>query len=176
MTSTEKLSYPIGRYDFAAPVDDRQREDAIEDLADLPRALAAAVDGLTDAQLDTPYRPGGWTVRQLVHHVADSHLNGYMRLKWALTEDEPTIKPYDQDRWVDLPDASLPIDVALRLLDSVHRRWDEIWRSLDPSQLDRAFLHPEYGRIVVQKMADWYAWHARHHVAHVTALRQRESW
>lgn len=176
MTTPETLSYPVGRYDFDLPADPGRHETAVRTLAELPRTLSTAVSGLTEEQLDTPYRPGGWTVRQLVHHVADSHLNALLRCKWALTEDEPAVKTYDQERWAELPDTALPVGVSLRMLDAVHRRWDALWRALDDAALERAFRHPDHGRLTLRKMADWYAWHSRHHVAHVTALREREGW
>lgn len=138
--------------------------------------MRAAVQGLTDAQLDTPYRPGGWTVRQLVHHVADSHVNGYIRLKLALTEENPTIKPYEQDRWAELPDSRLPIETSLTLLGSVHERWSTLWTSVTDADLSRTFQHPELGPLTLDTHLQIYGWHSRHHVAHITALRQRERW
>ena len=136
-----------------------------------------AVAGLSDAQLDTPYRPGGWTVRQLVHHVADSHMNGFIRAKLALTEDEPTIKPYDQDRWVELADSQMPVDVSLQLLDAVHARWSALYRSLEPEQHARTFFHPETNAaFTLDQHLHLYAWHSRHHVAHIMSLRRRERW
>ena len=170
------LSYPVGRFDPAAPVTPAMRGLAIEEVAQLPSRLRAAVDGLSSAQLDTPYRPGGWTVRQVVHHVADSHANGYIRMKLGLTEDTPTIKPYDQDEWAGLPDMGLPIDVSLAILDGVHSRWATLWRALGPEQFRRAFRHPEIGIVTVDTHPQLYAWHSRHHVAHVTSLRRREGW
>ena len=136
--------------------------------------MRAAVTGLSEPQLDLAYRPGGWTVRQLVHHVADSHMNGYIRLKLAVTEDEPTIKPYDQDQWVRLPDSRLPLDVSLGILDGVHTRWSVLWRALDAGQFARMFRHPELGIVSLDHHLQLYAWHSRHHVAHITALRQRQ--
>ncbi len=136
-----------------------------------------AVAGLSDHQLDTPYRPGGWTVRQLVHHVADSHMNGLIRVKLALTEDEPTIKPYDQDRWVELADSDLPVDVSLQLLDAVHARWSALYRTLEPEQFSRTFFHPETSAVsTLDQHLQLYAWHSRHHVAHIMNLRRRERW
>ncbi len=176
MTMTVDLSYPVGRFDRTATWTTDSRRAAVEDIAALPSRMRAAVSGLTDAQLDTPYRPGGWTVRQLVHHVADSHMNGYIRLKLALTEDNPTIKPYDQDAWAALPDSSLPIALSLSILDAVHERWTVLWRATTPAQFARTFTHPELGPLTLETHLHLYAWHSRHHVAHVTGLRQRERW
>lgn len=170
------LRYPVGRFDPAAPVTSDMREPAIAAIAELPARMRAAVAGLADAQLDTPYRPGGWTVRQLVHHVADSHMNGYIRTKLALTEHEPTIKPYDQDAWAPLPDSRLPIDISLGVLDGVHARWTAVWRSLTPAHFARIFHHPEIGTVSLDLQLQHYAWHCRHHVAHITSLREREGW
>jgi len=139
--------------------------------------LRAAVAGLDNRQLDTPYRPGGWTVRQVVHHVADSHMNGLIRTKLALTESAPTIKPYDENAWAQLADARLPIDVSLPIIDGVHTRWVTVLRSLSPEQLQRTFVHPEHGRaMTIAYQVQHYAWHCRHHVGHITALRKREGW
>jgi hypothetical protein len=168
------LSYPIGKFDPLAPITAAMRAPAIDAIAELPARLRRAVDGLTEAQLDRPYRPGGWTVRQLVHHIADSHMNGYIRLKLAITEDFPTVKTYEQDDWVRLPDSRLPIDVSLAILDGVHTRWSTVWRSLAADQFARPFKHPEVGTLSVDGHLQLYAWHSKHHVAHITALRERE--
>jgi hypothetical protein len=173
---TEELSFPIGKFDRHAPVTPGMRGPAIEAIAALPQQMRAAVSGLTDTQLEAPYRPGGWTVRQVVHHVADSHMNGFIRAKLALTEDNPTIKPYDQDGWSTLADMQLPIAVSLGLLDGIHLRWTTIWRSLAPEQFARTFNHPELGPLTLDTHLQLYAWHSRHHVAHVTSLRQRQGW
>jgi hypothetical protein len=170
------LSYPIGRFDRQARMTAGTQKAAIDAIAALPERMRAAVEGLTDPQLDTEYRPGGWTVRQLVHHVADSHMNGYIRMKLALTEDHPTIKVYDQDAWAGLPDARLPIDVSLTLLEALHARWSTVLRALHPHQFARTFNHPELGPLTVDTHVHLYAWHSKHHVAHVTALRLREHW
>ena len=176
MTMTVDLSYPVGRFDKTATWTPQSRARAIEDIAALPAKMREAVATLSDAQLDTPYRPGGWTVRQLVHHVADSHMNGYIRLKLALTEDVPTIKPYEQDKWASLSDSRLPIAPSLAILDSVHLRWDVLWRATTNEQFARTFRHPDLGELTVETHLHLYAWHSRHHVAHVTGLRERESW
>ena len=176
MTMTVDLSFPVGRFDRTATWTADSRRSAIEDIAALPAKMRQAVAGLSEAQLDTPYRPGGWTVRQLVHHVADSHMNGYIRLKLALTEDNPTIKPYEQDGWAALPDSRLPISISLSILDAVHERWSVLWRAVTEEQFRRTFTHPELGRLTVETHAHLYGWHSCHHVAHITALRQREGW
>ncbi len=173
---TEALSYPIGRFDRTAAFTSSTRAVAIDVFAGLPVHLRRAVTGLTETQLDTPYRPDGWSVRQLVHHVADSHMNGYIRLKLAITEDTPTIKPYDQDHWATLPDSALPVEVSLGLIEALHARWVAIWRSLEPEQFSRTFIHPELGLLTVDTHLHLYAWHSRHHVAHVTNLRARNGW
>jgi hypothetical protein len=176
MTMTVDLSYPVGRFDRTATWTPESRRAAIEDIAALPVNIRAAVAALDEAQLDTPYRPGGWTVRQLVHHIADSHMNGYMRLKLALTEETPTIKPYEQDAWAMLPDSRLPIAVSLSILDLVHERWSVLWRAMTDAQFQRTFRHPELGVLTVETHLHLYAWHSRHHVAHITGLRQRQGW
>ena len=169
--------YPIGKFTPPQQVTPAMRAQAINAIAEAPAHLRAAVKGLTDSQLDTPYREGGWTVRQVVHHVPDSHLNAYVRLKLALTESEPTIKPYDEARWAELADAKLPIDVSLTLLDSVHERWITLWRSLKPEQFARTVRHPEHpGQLTVDWLLFQYAWHGQHHTAHITQLRKAENW
>jgi len=175
---TPDLRYPIGQFDYAAPISASQRAAHIADIEALPRLLRAAVAGLNDRQLDTPYRPGGWTVRQLVHHIADSHLNGYARPRFALTEDNPTIKPYLEAKWAELADAkSLPIEPSLHILDGVHERWSALLRSLNDADFSRTIVHPEHGRTLsIDVLAGSYAWHGRHHVRHITALREREGW
>ncbi len=173
---TDALSYPLGRFDITAPIADGMRASAIDTIARLPAHIGAALDHLTSAQIDTPYRPGGWTVRQLVHHVADSHMNAFIRLKLGLTENSPTIKPYDQNAWAMLADARLPIDVSLDLIDALHARWTAVWRSMEPSAFSRTLMHPELGALTLDRHLQLYAWHSRHHVAHITALRAREHW
>ncbi|MGH7663258.1 MAG: YfiT family bacillithiol transferase [Gemmatimonadaceae bacterium] len=172
------LRYPIGKADIRRDVSGAQRAEWIEDIANTPAALRDAVQGLTPDQLATPYRPGGWTVQQVVHHLPDSHLNAYTRFKLALTEDEPTIKPYDEAKWAELPDSvDTPVDVSLTLLDALHARWVTLLRSLGPTELKRGFRHPEHGRVLtLEETLSLYSWHGRHHVAHITALREREGW
>jgi hypothetical protein len=150
---------------------------ALADIEQLPARLRAAVAGLDDRQLDTPYRVDGWTVRQVVHHLADSHINALVRLKLALTESHPTIKPYDENAWAVLPDVRMPIAVSLAILDGVHARMVIILRSLTPEQIQRTFMHPEHGKVMtVSYLVQNYAWHGRHHVAHITSLRTRQGW
>jgi uncharacterized damage-inducible protein DinB len=171
------LRYPIGRFNLNGAVTDEQVRQAVDEIAAAPAKLRAAVEGLSAEQLDTPYRPGGWTVRQVVHHVPDSHLNSYCRFKLALTEEEPTIKPYREDRWAELEDSrAMPIEVSLALLESLHARWVALLKSLAPSDFERTFRHPELGVVTLAKNVCLYGWHGRHHVAHITSLRKRTGW
>ena len=171
------LRYPIGKFSYDGQLTEDQKRAFLDDIAQAPKTLRAAVQGLTEAQLDTPYRPGGWTVRQVVHHVPDSHLNSYVRFKLALTEDEPTIKPYAEDRWAELADTkATPVEVSLTMLDSLHDRWVRLLRSLTPKEWTRTFRHPDLGAMTLEKTLALYAWHGRHHVAHITALRERSGW
>jgi hypothetical protein len=174
--ATADLRYPIGEFTLPASITTATRAEAIEAIAALPGWMRAAVRGLSESQLDTPYRPGGWTVRQVVHHVPDSHLNAYIRLKLAITEDNPTIKPYDQEAFAKLADQRLSIDVSLSMLDALHTRWTTVLHSLTPTQFARPLVHPEIGPITVDYLVHQYSWHSRHHVAHITGLRQREGW
>lgn len=173
---TDILRYPIGPWQAPSSISLEWRARHLEQLAALPAELAAAVSGLTDEQLATPYRPGGWTVRQVVHHVADSHLNGYLRHKFALTEDRPTIKPYDENAWAALPDTHLDVEVSLRLIAALHTRWHLLLRALPSEAFQRRYRHPEAGEMTLDVSLANYAWHGRHHVAHITSLRSREGW
>ena len=174
---TSDPRYPIGKFHYDGPPLDEQKQAFIGDIANTPAGLRAAVEGLSPQQLDTPYREGGWTVRQVVHHVPDSHMNAYIRYKLALSEDEPTIKPYAEDRWAELADSkTTPIEVSLALLENVHDRWVRILRSLKSEEWKRQFLHPEMGAVSLEKSLALYSWHGRHHVAHVTELRKRMGW
>ncbi len=173
----EDLRYPIGR--FTAPPDVTPAHVAswIDDIARLPADLRRVVAPLTPAQLDTPYRPGGWRVRQVVHHLVDSHVNSFIRFKWALTEDRPTIKPYFEDRWAELADTrETPVETSLTLLDALHERWVNLLRALGPAELHREFVHPESGVVRLDVNIGIYAWHGRHHLAHITRLARREGW
>jgi uncharacterized damage-inducible protein DinB len=165
----ENLRYPTGRFHARAHLSATEIERLIDDLATLPGDVRAAVSSLSDEQLDTPYRPQGWTVRQVVHHLPDSHMNGYIRFKLALTEEEPTIKGYDEAAWAELPDGRGPdIELSLRLIEAVHQRWTVLLRSLDPSHLARTLRHPKSGVVTLERMLQLYVWHGRHHLAHVT--------
>jgi hypothetical protein len=171
------LRYPIGKFHFDSPSTEDQKQKYLDDIAHAPANLRAAVKGLSEQQLGTPYRPEGWTVRQVAHHVPDSHLNAYIRFKLALTEQEPTIRPYAEDRWAQLPDTrATPVEVSLALLDSLHDRWLRLLRALNPDEWKRTFRHPELGLMSLEKNLALYAWHGRHHVAHITALRDRSGW
>ena len=172
----ERLRYPIGRFQLDPPVTAAKRAQWIDTIAALPANLRAAVAGLDDAQLDTAYRDGGWTVRQVVHHVADSHMNAYVRLKLALTEDAPAIKGYEEQLWAELPDSGLPVHVSLALIDALHQRWITLLRSMRDEAFARVWIHPEHGHRDLDFLLQLYAWHSRHHVAHVTTLRQRRGW
>ncbi len=170
------LRFPIGEFvrDFEASPEARRSR--IEVVRELPARLAEAVRGLSDAQLDTEYRPGGWTVRQTVHHVADSHANALIRMKLALTEEEPTIKPYDEARWAELEDARLPVAVSLNMIDAIHVRWAALLGSMSDEQFNRRFIHPESGEWTLEGALAQYAWHSLHHTAHMTGLRARQGW
>jgi len=169
--------YPVGKFEMPVEVNARRRREAIDSLAAAPASLRAAVIGLDDAQLDTPYREGGWTVRQVVHHVPDSHLNAYVRLKLALTEEKPAIRTYHEERWAELADSkTTPIEVSQTLLDSVHSRWDRLWRSLKTEDFARLLVHPDYGDRSVDWLLFLYEWHGRHHAAHITELRKQKGW
>lgn len=175
------LRYPIGKFEWIPPENDEQmakrRVHSIDVLAKLPGNLAAAVQGLTAKQLDTPYRPEGWTVRQLVHHVPDSHLNAYIRFKLAMTEFEPVIKTYKEDLWAKLPDSEqTPVQTSLGLLDALHERWVTLLHSMTAEDFARTLRHPEQGVLSLDRMLALYAWHSAHHTAHITSLRERAGW
>lgn len=177
-SSPEDLRFPIGRFTHHGPLSPARRLDCIARIEAAPAAIRHAAAGLGPAQLDTPYRDGGWTVRQVVHHVPDSHLNAYTRFRLALTEPTPTIRPYHEDRWAELEDARhAPIDLSLALLDALHRRWVLLLRSLEPADWERRYLHPEHGREwALDEVLAMYAWHGEHHAAHITRLRERKGW
>lgn len=173
-----ELQYPIGKFNFPkAPITDAERKQAIEVIAELPVRVRAAIAGLTAKQLDTPYRSGGWTLRQVVHHLADSHMNAFVRFKLALTENEPTIKPYAEAAWAETYEANTaPIDPSLHILDGMHERWALLLSSMKPADFAKQFRHPERGLMTLDITTAMYAWHCKHHVAHITGLRQRMSW
>ena len=171
------LRYPIGKFDWSADVDTALRPQRIAEIAAAGGRFREAVRGLDQEQLDTPYRPEGWTVRQVVHHVPDSHMNCFIRFRLALTEDEPTIKPYDEVKWAELYDSrTAPVEVSLQLLESLHSRWVTMMEGMSGSDFARAFRHPEVGLLRLDTALAGYAWHCRHHAAHITALRQRMDW
>jgi uncharacterized damage-inducible protein DinB len=173
----DDLRFPVGKFRYEGPSTDDKKKDLLKQIAQTPAQLRAAIQGLSNSQLDTPYRPEGWTVREVVHHVPDSHLNSYVRFKLALTEDEPTIKPYAEDRWAKLADTKeTPVEVSLTLLDSLHDRWVRLLRSLTAEDWKRKLRHPERGTMTLEENLALYAWHGRHHVAHITELRKRMSW
>ena len=169
--------YPIGKFQPSDHIDDKMRSECIQRIADTPAEVNKAVQGLTDKQLDTPYREGGWTVRQVVHHLPDSHINSYVRFRLALTESEPTIKPYEERMWAELFDArTAPIALSLHLLEALHERWVVLLRSLKSADFSRTFRHPENGVRNLDWLLQLYAWHGRHHVAHITSLREKMKW
>ena len=171
------LRYPIGRAELPPTLSPAQRADSIDAIAAAPARLRAAVRDLTDAQLDTPYRPGGWTVRQVVHHVPDSHANAYIRFKLALTEESPLIKPYDEAAWARLADSSTtPIATSLVMLEMLHDRWVRLLRAMSPADFSRTLQHPERGTLTLDQNLAMYAWHGRHHVAHILSLAERNGW
>lgn len=171
------LRYPIGKFKMESNLTDTQRQQYIAHIAETPAKLRAAVARLSDQQLDTPYRPGGWTVRQVVHHLPESHMNAYVRFKLTLTEEQPTIKPYDQEKWAQMEDArTAPIEMSLTLMDALHQRWALVLRALKAADLARTFRHPEMGVLNLDAYLGLYSWHGRHHVAHITSLRERMGW
>lgn len=177
MSDDETLRYPIGRFTWPKDAGPEKRAAWLATLETAPSRLREAVSGLNDAQLDTPYRPGGWTVRQVVHHLPDSHMNSYVRFRLALTEDTPTIRGYEEQLWAELPDAkSGPLELSLVLLDALHERWVALLKMLTGEQYDRTFRHPDLGEIPLRNNLALYAWHSDHHIAHITRQREREGW
>jgi len=171
------LRYPIGPFAWTGPNTEQQRRDLIARIETAPARLRAAVAGLTPERLETPFRPDGWTVRQVVHHVPDSHINSYMRFRLALTEDTPAVKGYDEALWAELHDArTAPLEWSLVLLEMLHQRWVLLLRSLNPADFGRSFTHPELGPVSLDRNLALYAWHGDHHIAHITGLRQRNGW
>ncbi len=177
MPTLDQLKYPIGKFQLTENITDKHIQLWVRDIELLPSQIRLAVAGLEDEQLDTPYRPDGWTVRQVIHHVADSHINGYTRVKLALTEDNPTIKPYEEQLWAELPDSKLDIDVSLKIIDAVHDRWVTILRGLNTFQFERTFHHPANQTVMsIKQHSGLYSWHGRHHTAHIETLKLREGW
>ena len=176
MTELDDLRYPIGRLDLPATSTPELCKAHMQNLRLLPERLRAAVAGLNDTQLNTPYREGGWTVRQVVHHIADSHAQAHIRCKTALTEDWPTVKTYDEAAWAKLPDSRLPVGGSLALIEALHGRWIALLEQLSEEDFHKGFNHPERGRVDLAKVVAMYAWHSRHHTAHITSLRARMGW
>lgn len=177
-TQLEDLKYPIGNFKAPDPVTDKDLENYIESIENFPAEFKELVSGFTDTQLDTPYRENGWTVRQVIHHVADSHIHAYIRFKFALTEDMPAIKPYFEDRWAELGDTKYtPVEVSLNILDSVHKRWIHLLRSMSRNDFEKIYFHPEHGEeFSLAESAGTYAWHGKHHYAHINELKKRMNW
>ena len=173
---TEDLRYPIGKFTGDIDITSDLKKQFIGEINDLPNNLVAAVKDLSDEQLDTPYRPEGWTVRQTVHHVADSHLNSQIRFKLALTENMPTIRPYYEDRWAELDDSFLPIEPSIKIIEGLHHRWTTLLNTMSDDDFQRKLIHPDSGEWTLEQMLALYAWHGRHHTAHITKLRERGKW
>jgi uncharacterized damage-inducible protein DinB len=173
---SEDLRFPVGKFDKNLEIKPEQRKKFIETISQLPKTLEKSIADLSDEQLDTPYRPEGWTVRQTVHHVADSHMNAYTRFKLALTEDVPTIRPYAEDRWADLADSRLPVDVSLKIIEGIHERWSALLESMSDADFQKQLNHPDSGVWTLENFLGLYEWHSRHHTAHITKLRERNGW
>lgn len=177
MTETADPRFPVGKFRWEDGAGEAERAEWIAQIAAAPAQFRDALQGLSEEQLDTPYRDGGWTVRQLAHHIPDSHINAYVRLKLGLTEDNPVIKPYEEDAWARLDDtSSTPVDVSMTLLDALHQRWVNTLRGVPADAWSRTVRHPERGLMRLDQLLALYAWHGRHHVAHITALRERMGW
>lgn len=176
--TNEAIRYPIGKFSAPETISPEQRQQYITEIAQLPQTLRKAVEKLSDPQLDTPYREDGWTVRQLIHHVPDSHINSYVRFKWTLTEDRPTIKAYFEDHWAELPDTKhTPVEVSLRLLEALHQRWVILLKNLHDEDWIKAFIHPETHKTIrLDTALAMYAWHGKHHVAHIQNLKDKMGW
>lgn len=177
MQAAAGLSYPIGRYDMKQSVSRDERPALIAVIEAAPARFREAVAGLDDAQLDTPYRPDGWTVRQVVHHAAESHMHATLRFRWALIDDNPAVKAYEEAKWAELYDSrTLPVAPSLAILDGLHARWTSLLRSMSGEQFARTFQHSEIGPLRLDQVLGIYAWHSRHHAAHITGLRERMGW
>jgi uncharacterized damage-inducible protein DinB len=173
---SEDLSFPIGKYNKDAEINSEQRKQFIEEIVGLPNNLREAVKDLSDGQLDMPYRPAGWTVRQVIHHVGDSHMNSFIRFKLALSEDNPTIRPYAEDRWAETAEYKMSVDVSLNLIDSIHQRWATLLDSMSDADFARTLTHPETGAWTLEDLLGMYVWHGKHHTAHITNLKKRNDW
>ncbi len=170
------LRYPIGTFQYEGELSREVISKWIREIEELPGLLQEAVKDLDENQLDTAYRPNGWTVRQVIHHLADSHMNAYIRLKLALTEDSPLVKTYDETAWAELADYQLPVEGSLLVLEGLHKRWADLLRNLNLNDLQRTFTHPELGEVLLYKNIGMYAWHGKHHLAHITSLLERRGW
>ena len=174
---SDDIRYPVGPCEWSAEVSAEEKRQHLRDIAALPVKLREAVAGLAPQHLDIPYREGGWTIRQIVHHIPDSHMNSYVRFKLALTENQPTIKPYDEKLWAEMPEArTAPIDISLDMVDALHRRWSLMLDNMTDADFERSILHPEIGALKVKSMVAGYGWHCRHHVAQIVATRCRMGW
>ena len=178
MMTLTQLKYPIGKFEKPETITKDLLSNWISEISSFPTRLLAAVDRMTPQQLDTQYRPDGWTIRQVVHHCADSHMNSFTRLKLALTEDQPTIKPYFEERWAELPDSkSMPVEPSLKMIEGIHERWTVLLKNLRDEEYARIFIHPEHGKAFrVDENIGFYAWHCNHHLAHITETIKRNNW
>lgn len=174
--ASEDLRFPIGEFDKNIELSPEMRAEFIRIIGDLPKTIRKALEGLSDEQLDTPYRPEGWTVRQTVHHIADSHINSICRFKLALTEENPTIRPYFEDRWAKLADNNLPVEVSVQIIEGVHARWTALLKAMTDADFQKTLVHPDSGEWTIEQFLALYAWHSRHHLAHITRLRARHGW
>ncbi len=173
---SEDLSFPIGKYEKVREITPEQRKQFIREIAELPNNLREMVKNMSEEQIDSPYRPAGWTVRQVVHHVGDSHLNSFIRFKLSLTEDNPTIRPYAEDLWAETAEYKMPVDVSLNLIDSIHRRWVALLESMSDEDFARTLNHPETGVWTLENLLGMYVWHGKHHTAHINNLKKRNGW
>lgn len=176
MAAENDLRFPIGKFDKNIEITAEKRQDFIQTIISLPENLRNTVENLTEEQLETPYRDGGWTVRQTIHHVGDSHLNSLCRFKLALTEEMPTIRPYDEARWAELSDSKMPVEISLKMLEAIHLRWANLLDSMTDADFERKLIHPDSGEWTLEKMLALYAWHSRHHTAHIANLIERNGW
>jgi hypothetical protein len=174
---SEDLRYPVGKFKKIEKIDDNLRAQYLKTIAELPKKLRNAIDGLSDEQLETEYRPQGWTVKQVIHHIADSHANSLIRFKLALTEETPMIKPYMEDKWAELVDSKhAPVELSLNQIDSIHGRWSLVLNAMTAEDFDRKLFHPEHGETDLNYMLSLYDWHCKHHLAHITELKKRNNW
>lgn len=172
----EKLKYPIGKFDCPLDASQQKVSDWISIIEHLPNRLRNLVDNFDQKQLDTPYRPEGWTVRQVIHHIPDSHINAYIRFKWALTEENPLIKAYHEGLWAELPDSRGPVEPSLNMLESLHEKWVYLLKGMTPEKLNRTYMHPVSGENILKNVIGMYAWHGNHHFTHIQNLAKREGW